>query len=56
VAFRDHLRAHPKDAKAYGDLKIALAQRFGDDRSAYNAAKSQFVAELTSRAIATQKR
>ena len=28
IAFRDYLRAHPRDAKAYGDLKTALAQRF----------------------------
>jgi GrpB-like predicted nucleotidyltransferase (UPF0157 family) len=51
VAFRDYLRAHPKDAKMYGDLKIALAERFREDRSAYNTAKGEFVTELTSRAI-----
>ena len=56
VAFRDYLRADPKDAKIYGDLKIALAERFRDDRSAYIAAKGEFVAELTTRAIATQKK
>lgn len=56
MAFRDYLRAHPKDAKIYGDLKIALAERFREDRSAYIAAKGEFVAELTSRAIATQKK
>jgi GrpB-like predicted nucleotidyltransferase (UPF0157 family) len=51
IAFRDYLRAHPKDAKIYGDLKITLAERFREDRSAYNIAKGEFVAELTSRAI-----
>jgi GrpB-like predicted nucleotidyltransferase (UPF0157 family) len=56
IAFRDYLRAHPKDAKIYGDLKIALAERFREDRSAYNTAKTEFVAELTSRAIAAQKK
>ncbi len=56
LAFRDYLRAHPKDAKIYGDLKIALAERFREDRSAYIAAKGEFVEELTSRAIATQKK
>jgi len=56
VAFRDYLRAHPKDAKIYGDLKKALAERYREDRSAYNTAKTEFVAELTSRAIATQKK
>jgi GrpB-like predicted nucleotidyltransferase (UPF0157 family) len=56
MAFRDYLRAHPKDAKIYGDLKITLAERFREDRSAYNNAKSEFVTELTNRAIATQKK
>jgi GrpB-like predicted nucleotidyltransferase (UPF0157 family) len=55
MAFRDYLRAHPKDAKIYGDLKIALAEQFREDRSAYTTAKGEFVAELTSRAIAAQK-
>jgi GrpB-like predicted nucleotidyltransferase (UPF0157 family) len=56
MAFRDYLRAHPEDAKIYGDLKIALAERFREDRPAYNTAKGEFVAQLTSRAIATQKK
>jgi GrpB-like predicted nucleotidyltransferase (UPF0157 family) len=56
IAFRDYLRAHSKDAKAYGDLKIALAERFREDRSAYNRAKGDFVAEMISRGIATQKK
>jgi GrpB-like predicted nucleotidyltransferase (UPF0157 family) len=56
IAFRDYLRAHPRDAKIYGDLKIALAERFREDRSAYNTAKTEFVAELTSRAIAVQNK
>jgi GrpB-like predicted nucleotidyltransferase (UPF0157 family) len=51
MAFRDYLRAHPKDAKIYGDLKIALAERFREDRSAYITANGEFVAKLTSRAI-----
>ncbi len=56
MAFRDYLRVHAKDAKIYGDLKIELAERFREDRSAYNTAKGEFVAELTSRAIASQKK
>ena len=51
MAFRDYLRAHPKDARIYGDLKIALAERFREDRSAYSTAMGEFVAELTSRAM-----
>jgi len=56
VAFRDYLRAYPKEARIYGDLKIAIAERFREDRPAYSTAKGEFVAELTSRAIATQKK
>jgi GrpB-like predicted nucleotidyltransferase (UPF0157 family) len=54
IAFRDYLRAHPEDAKAYGDLKIALAKRFRDNRDAYIAGKDGFVKDLTSRAISRQ--
>ncbi len=46
----ENLRAHPKDAKIYSDLKIALAKRFREN-PAYNTAKGEFVEELTSRAI-----
>jgi GrpB-like predicted nucleotidyltransferase (UPF0157 family) len=55
IAFRDYLRAHPGDAKAYGDLKIALAARFLEDRAAYIAGKDEFVTELTRRAIGAQR-
>jgi GrpB-like predicted nucleotidyltransferase (UPF0157 family) len=55
VAFRDYLRAHPKDAKNNGDLKIALAGRSREDRSAYNNAKTEFVTALTDRALAAKK-
>jgi GrpB-like predicted nucleotidyltransferase (UPF0157 family) len=55
MAFRDYLRAHPEEAKIYAGLKIALAERFREDRAAYNNAKGEFVAELTSRAIACQR-
>jgi GrpB-like predicted nucleotidyltransferase (UPF0157 family) len=56
VAFRDYLRAHPKDAQIYAELKLALAQQFRNDRPAYNAAKTEFVTELTSRGISAQKK
>jgi len=56
IAFRDYLRAHPSDVKTYGDLKLALASQFREDRSAYIAGKDALVAELTRRAIATQKK
>jgi len=46
LLFRDYLRAHPDDAKAYGELKQALALRFRDDRSAYVDGKSEVVTEI----------
>src|SRR5580692_4218731 len=46
VGFRDYLRAHPTEAKAYGDLKKALAAQFRDDREAYMAGKDDLVKEL----------
>jgi GrpB-like predicted nucleotidyltransferase (UPF0157 family) len=51
LAFRDYLRAHAKEAKAYADLKRALALQFRDDRSAYTAGKSAFVTEIVSLAM-----
>lgn len=57
VAFRNFLRAHPEEARIYGHLKIELAERFREDRSAYVTAKSEIVNELTTRAIRdTQER
>ncbi|MFZ0732654.1 MAG: GrpB family protein [Candidatus Sulfotelmatobacter sp.] len=38
IAFRNHLRAHPKDANVYSSLKRSLAQRFSLDRDAYTHA------------------
>jgi GrpB-like predicted nucleotidyltransferase (UPF0157 family) len=43
LAFREHLRAHPDAARAYGDLKRAAAQRHRDDRAAYMAAKDGLI-------------
>lgn len=43
LAFRNRLRADPDAARAYGELKRALAQRHRDDRLAYTDAKDEFV-------------
>jgi GrpB-like predicted nucleotidyltransferase (UPF0157 family) len=51
LAFRNYLRAHPQDAKVYGELKRALASQFREDRPGYVNAKGEYVEELTSRAI-----
>lgn len=54
IAFRNHLRAHPKDANVYSSLKRSLAQRFPLDRNAYTHAKTQFVQEILRRAKTTE--
>ncbi len=50
---RDHLRAHPEDARRYGDLKRRLAAEHTDG-DAYTRAKTGLIQELTDRARATR--
>ncbi|CAI8879681.1 MULTISPECIES: GrpB family protein [Bacillus] len=50
ILFRDYLRSHPEAVKMYGDLKLELAKRFHNDRTAYTNAKSDFVNEILKRA------
>jgi GrpB-like predicted nucleotidyltransferase (UPF0157 family) len=56
LAFRDYLRANSQEAKAYGDLKQALALKFVHDRAAYMAGKDEFIREILSRAISEECR
>jgi GrpB-like predicted nucleotidyltransferase (UPF0157 family) len=46
LAFRDALRADPARARAYCELKLALARRFPLNREKYIEGKSAFVAEI----------
>lgn len=50
LAFRDYLRLHPEDARAYARLKRQLAETFAGDREAYTQAKSDFIAGILRRA------
>jgi len=43
VAIRDHLRANPSVARAYGDLKKRLALEFAHDIDGYVEAKTSFL-------------
>jgi GrpB-like predicted nucleotidyltransferase (UPF0157 family) len=56
LAFRDYLRAHPEALAVYASLKRDLAERFAGDtfesRSAYAAAKTDFVEDAVRRALA----
>ena len=51
VAFRDWMRAHKDDAKAYGALKFRLAEQFRNDRDGYGIAKSEFVESILRQAM-----
>ena len=50
ITFRNHLRMHPEDARAYEGLKRDLAVEFREDREAYNQAKTEFVEAVLGRA------
>jgi GrpB-like predicted nucleotidyltransferase (UPF0157 family) len=50
LLFRDYLRAHPEEARAYAALKRSSARRFQNDRNAYTIAKTAFVEERLRRA------
>jgi GrpB-like predicted nucleotidyltransferase (UPF0157 family) len=50
LAFRDWLRTHPDDLRAYEGLKRGLAERFRNDRVAYTMAKSDFIRGILLRA------
>lgn len=51
IAFRDHLRAHPRIATEYAVLKASLAALYSSDREAYTEAKGPFVAEVVRAAL-----
>jgi GrpB-like predicted nucleotidyltransferase (UPF0157 family) len=50
LLFRDYLRAHPDDARAYFQLKQRLASEHRTDRVAYTAAKSEFIESILDKA------
>jgi GrpB-like predicted nucleotidyltransferase (UPF0157 family) len=50
LLFRDHLRAHPETASAYGSLKKSLALAFGDDIAGFTNAKHAFVKTVIAKA------
>jgi GrpB-like predicted nucleotidyltransferase (UPF0157 family) len=50
VRFRDYMRTYVRQADEYADLKRELAGRCRDDRDAYAAGKSTFIAAILERA------
>lgn len=51
IAFRDWMRTHPDDVRAYGALKFRLAEQFRNDREGYAIAKTQFVETILHQAM-----
>jgi|ERR1041385_4571429 GrpB-like predicted nucleotidyltransferase (UPF0157 family) len=51
LAFRDWLRAHPDEARSYGQLKRQLAAEHPANREAYTDAKSTFIESVMRKAI-----
>ena len=52
LVFRDYLRPHPEAARAYANIKRALAASSKDDIDAYRTGKNIFVEETTTKAHA----
>ncbi|WP_375783650.1 GrpB family protein [Bradyrhizobium sp. Pha-3] len=52
LVFRDYLRAHGETARAYAEIKRALAASSKDDIEAYRTGKDAFVEETTAKARA----
>lgn len=50
LRFRDYLRSHPDQVKAYSDLKERLAQKYPGDRKQYCLEKTPFIKEIDRRA------
>ncbi len=50
INFRDYMIAHPKDAKAYSELKERLAKEYTYDSLSYVAGKNDFVRDIDEKA------
>lgn len=50
LLFRDYLRLHPDDARAYATVKQQLAQRYGSNRTGYTDAKAPVVWDIMMKA------
>lgn len=51
LAFRDYLRANPETSARYVALKRELARRYQHDRERYTESKTEFIREITARAL-----
>ena len=55
LLFRDYLRVHEDDARAYAVLKYRLAEEYRDDRATYTEGKASFIWEIMVRAHSWQQ-
>jgi GrpB-like predicted nucleotidyltransferase (UPF0157 family) len=46
ILFRDYLLNHPEAVREYAALKLALAERYPQDREAYLSAKAPFIEKI----------
>ena len=51
IAFRDYLKAHSEEAERYVALKRKLAVSYAQDREGYTEAKTEYVKEITAKAL-----
>ena len=51
LAFRDYLRSHAEEREQYAELKRELAVSFHSDRERYTQAKTDFIRQVTSKAL-----
>jgi len=49
LQFRDWLRSHPEDAKAYQELKLELASKFPNDSESYVKGKAAFIQSIAAK-------
>ena len=49
VAFRDYLRSHEQEARAYAAIKVELAEQFANERMRYVDEKARYVDALMER-------
>lgn len=52
--FRDYLRAHPEEARRYGDLKRQWRRQAGDNREQFTSLKTPYVASVLAKARAKE--
>lgn len=55
IIFRDYLREHPEEIKAYSQLKYDLQKLYSHDREAYTDAKFDYIASVLKKAGFTDR-